>query len=382
MSYEKLTALEAWTRITKSPGAQWEAASKRLEEGPVPVLFSPAFRIDRSSNVFCMGSCFARNIEEHLLYRGIPVLSKRFRSPSEEKAVRPNGAVNKFTTHSMLQELRWLREPPVDPAALFIAYESGWLDLQMAPGVPPATLERALERRAYLSSDYFARIVKADVVILTLGLNEVWRDAANDVWWNAPPRFPSVRRQPDRYELHITDVAENLAALNEFHAILSDLNPGARLIVTVSPVPMHATFSGDDILVANTRSKCTLRAAAETFCRTHQNVAYFPSFEMVTLANHGLTYAPDRLHVLDDAVSRIIAAFINGYVGEIPQLDPDYVEMLYLAANPDVDAQVRSGQLVSGLEHWLSEGRASGRSMRPPVVGNQMVGLGLDRPRK
>ena len=380
MSFETLTDLEAWTRITRSAGARWEEASKRLRDGPVPILMHPTFLIDRSSRFFCIGSCFARNIEEHLLYRGIPVLSKRLRSPNEVRDARPNRAVNKFTTHSMLQELRWLRDPPADPAELLVQHESGWLDMQLAPGVPPTTLEHALDRRAYLSGDYFARITKADIVVLTLGLNEVWRDVAHDVWWNAPPRFQSVRRQPGRCELHITDVADNVSALNEFHEILSAINPGARIIVTVSPVPMGATFSGTDILVANARSKCTLRAAAETFCRSHENVGYFPSFEMVTLANHDKTYAPDHLHVLDGAVRRIVGTFINGYIGDIEPLDPDYVEMLYLAANPDVDAKVRSGQLESGLEHWLSEGRPSGRPIRPQVINDQLLMLGMDGP--
>ncbi|MBL8201650.1 MAG: GSCFA domain-containing protein [Chromatiales bacterium] len=381
MSYDRLTAQEAWTRITKSPGAQWEEAAKRLTGAPVPVHFQRTFKIERSHEVFCIGSCFARNIEEHLLYRGIPVLSKGIHSPREEWPGRPNGLVNKFTTHSMLQELQWLVAPPADPGAVLVEADSGWLDLQLAPGVQPVTRDRALARRAYLSGDYFPRIARADVVIVTLGLNEVWRDATHDIWLNSGPRYFSVRRQPNRYELHITDVADNQGALERFYAILKQLNPGSRLIVTVSPVPMTATFSGDDVLVANTRSKCTLRAAAEAFCRAHADVAYFPSFEMITLGAQSANYAPDRLHVLDEAVGKVTGAFIQAYLGDSPPLDPDFLEIPYLAANPDVDAQVRSGDLDSGFAHWLRVGRAEGRPLHPAVATNQMIGMGLDKSR-
>ena len=61
MSYDKLTAREAWTRATMSQEANWAKTSSRLDESPVPVRIKAAFQIDPSQKVFCIGSCFARN---------------------------------------------------------------------------------------------------------------------------------------------------------------------------------------------------------------------------------------------------------------------------------------------------------------------------------
>lgn len=366
MSRRELSGPEAWKRVTHSDCAKWEDAAKRLDEAPVTIQVAPAFRIEPSQKVFCIGSCFARNIEEHLLYRGIEVLSKRIRCPKEEWPYRPNGIVNKFTTHSMFQELHWLVDPPsLDPEVLLTRSGSGWVDLQLVYGAPPVTLESAIKRRAYLMRDYFPRIEQADVVIVTLGLNEVWRDVSNGIWLNTAPSVFNVRRQPERYALHLTDALENHQALESFHEILKRINSGARMIVTVSPVPMNATFSGQDVLVANMRSKCTLRAAAETFCQNHEDVAYFPSFEMITLADRPLVYEEDKIHVRDGIVGHVTSEFIRTFVGEMEFMGEGFIEQLYLQANPDIDAKVRSGELVSGFHHWLEEGKASGRPCRP-----------------
>ena len=41
------------------------------------------------------------------------------------------------------------------------------------------------------------------------------------------------------------------------------VNPAARVILTVSPVPLIATYADRHVLVSNTYSKAALRAAAE-----------------------------------------------------------------------------------------------------------------------
>lgn len=74
-----------------------------------------------------------------------------------------------------------------------------YLDLQLTPGTAPVTLERAIERREYLQADYFARVLSADVVILTLGLDEVWLDRESGLYLNATPPKSAVARAPSRY---------------------------------------------------------------------------------------------------------------------------------------------------------------------------------------
>jgi hypothetical protein len=323
----------------------------------------PKFTLDSGERYFCLGSCFARNIEEHLIYAGETVLSKRIVSPKGEYPYRTNGFVNQFTTYSMLQEVEWLFKAPDPLDTCFVETANGWIDMHLFGN--ELSLERVRERRRYLLQDYFSRLRDSTVVLLTLGLNEVWRDGHTGMNINVAPSVWTVRRYSERFTLHVTDVAENLDALEQLRSRLKALRPELRIIITVSPVPMTETFQGIDVALANNLSKTVLRSAAEAFHRRHDDVDYFPSYEMVALAPRSFSYYPDFVHVNDSVVNIIVTRFISAYRGKLIAPPEGYVERDYLNANPDVEARVRNGELVCGYEHWLSIGRKEGRRMVP-----------------
>jgi hypothetical protein len=325
-----------------------------------------------------LGSCFARNVEEHLIYRGVEVLSKKVISPKNEWPARANGFLNKFTTDSMLQELRWLGADQSDFRSRLLETSQGWRDMHLSPGLAATTLERALERRAYLAADYFPRLAHADVVVMTLGLNEVWLDRQVNERLNAAPGLWEVRREPERFALEVTGVEENIAALQEIRERLKALNPAVKIVVTVSPVPMGATFSGRDIMVANMLSKSTLRAAADAFQMAYDDVDYFPSYEIVNLSSRSFAYGGDCLHVADRVVSHVMGAFLDCYMGGAPRLAPDdFTELQYLDANPDVEDAVRKGEFASGFEHWLRFGKNEGRRLKTSTPSERALRAGL-----
>lgn len=379
MAVRTVEGNEAWRGAARSEASQWAATVDRFQSEPVQISHTPAFGLDRDARFFCMGSCFARNIEEHLIYRGANVLSKRVVSPKSEWPARANGFLNKFTTHSMLQELRWLETPPSDPQAHLTETANGWRDLHLTPGLQGSTLERALERRAWLAAEYFPRLRSADVVLMTLGLNEVWRDQETDTRLNAAPGPWEVRRRPDRYQLEITDAQDNLDALEEIRERLKRLNPAMKMVVTVSPVPMGTTFSDQDVAVANSLSKSVLRAAAGAFEARHADVDYFPSYEIVTLSPRTFAYGLDCLHVSDQIVGHVMEQFMQAYLGEAaPRLAPDdFTELSYLDANPDVEDAVRRGDLSSGFEHWMRTGREEGRPLRTEQLSDRALRAGV-----
>jgi hypothetical protein len=177
----------------------------------------------------------------------------------------------------------------------------------------------------------------------------------------------------------MTDYATNVRALREILELLQRFGPASlRIIVTVSPVPMSETFSGRDVIVANAYSKATLRAAADDAVRDFERVDYYPSFEAITVSNRGLTYnAGDDLHVLDSAVQQVSRNFLEAYgiAGEAPH--PEFVELDYLWANPDVHDGVLAQRFTSGYEHWLAAGRAEGRPLRTedrPLALQRLIG--------
>jgi hypothetical protein len=364
LSKKCIRGLDAWNLLVKGKYGRWEDRIKNFGDQLVHVHHEPKFMISADDRFFCMGSCFARNIEEHLIYLGIDVLSKRIFCPAEEYPGRINAFVNKFSTHSMANEVEWVAEPPQFDAQFFTESDAGWNDLQLSPGIPPVTFERVVERRRYLTSEYFNRVRDATVLILTLGLDEVWHDSLTNRHLNAAPSFFSVRREPSRYSMKITDAVENIAQLEKIYAAVRSINPEVRMVVTVSPVPMSATFSGDDVLVANVRSKSTLRVAAESFAQSHDAVDYFPSFDMVSMSPRHRAYEGDGLHVENAVVGEIMQSFIRLYMG-LERVSPIFNESAYVAANPDVEAAIRRAEFSSGFEHWERHGKAEGRRLAP-----------------
>jgi hypothetical protein len=356
MAARKLAGPDAWKAAVDGPATRWTRHIGRFSGDVVGIAHQAKFTIGNDDTVFCLGSCFARNIEEHLIYRGVNVVSRRIVSPKAEWPKRVNGFVNKFTTHSMRNEVDWIVAPPAIDAAMFEQQSGGWIDLQLSPHVAPVTLERAIERRAYLTGHYFDRLRDASVVIMTLGLNEVWFDRATNRHLNAAPSYYANRRESERYELHITDVAENLEELTRIRRLILAFNPHARIIVTVSPVPMSETFSGRDVLIANVYSKSTLRAAADIFAQANDDVDYFPSYDIVSMSPRATAYDADCLHVTDSVVGTIIRMFVRQYLGDRPE-PPAFSESAYLEANPNVEAALRRGELTSGFEHWCRENR-------------------------
>ncbi|MEY4249061.1 MAG: hypothetical protein RJA87_694 [Pseudomonadota bacterium] len=372
-----LKGTSAWRAAAANPNGRWSDTEDRFLGPFYRATHTPQFPLSQTDRFFCIGSCFARNIEEHLIYRNIAVESRRIIAPRTEISARPNGLVNKYTTHAIAQELEWVVSPPETYGHLVLETEAGWRDLLLAPTISPVTQERAEVRRRYISETYFHRLRSVDVVILTLGLNEVWRDNLLGIWLNAPPGLSNVRREPERFSIYSSDVPSNLEALETTHARLKAINPHVRIVVTVSPVPMGVTFFDQDISVANANSKAVLRSAAQTFANTHSDVDYFPSYEMVTLSDRAEAYGPDFLHVRNQMVEHVIEAFLETYGLTTPRLEPGFVEMAYLDANPDVEDQVREGLWDSGFAHWLSQGKQAGRPMVPLHRSDRLVALGV-----
>jgi tetratricopeptide (TPR) repeat protein len=95
-------------------------------------------------------------------------------------------------------------------------------------------------------------------------------------------------------------------------------HPDARMLLTVSPVPFKATFTGEDALAANCYSKSVQRAACEAFARAHDDVDYFASYEAVTLSDRSLAFEEDNIHVRRELVGQIMRDVIKAYA---PSLD-------------------------------------------------------------
>jgi tetratricopeptide (TPR) repeat protein len=341
-------------RNHEAPRTRWprdsEAQEARLQPFCQPAL-RPTFSISPDDLTFTIGSCFARNVEEHLIAAGFDVAVSRFDQICQDEGVEvKSNTLNKFVAQSIVNELRWALEPGAEFPAESIVEVKGerYLDMQLAPGLLPTRLETARGIRRAVSR--YMRLVKdAKIVIVTLGLAEAWYDTKLGLYTNSMPLPATAARYPGRFEHHVLEYNQLLASLREMLRLLEQYgHPDFRMLLTVSPVALGSTFTEHDALVANCYSKSVQRAAVEAICRENSRVDYLPTFESVTLSEPSLAWREDRAHVSTQIVRLNVLRMENAYAVQADTaehqhpLDAGRVQALKLAK--EANELFRSGQ--------------------------------------
>lgn len=318
-------------------GSRWpaKAPNNRLQPYYRPVL-KPRFSLPPGAKIFTIGSCFARNVEEHLGRLGFLVPMLSLSVPNHEYDGRPAGILNKFTPPGALQEIERTFEMLQDPKktdsiidSLLLPVGDGMvIDLELR-GFVPVTWERARERRRQIFG-LFAQAFESDCVVITLGLVECWIDVTTGRAIQETPAAAPLRRLKQRFGLKILQIDEVIAALDRMiRLLLSHGKPNARILLTVSPVPLEATFSGMDIVIANAYAKATLRTAAQVMCDRFPQADYFPAYEMVTMSRGDDVWESDLIHVTDKFVGYVVERLTEDYVqialSDIGETKPDFV---------------------------------------------------------
>ena len=110
-------------------------------------------------------------------------------------------------------------------------------------------------------------------------------------------------------------VEETVQELEAMLTILRAHNPKIKIIVSASPVPLHATFRGDEcsVITANGLSKAVQRVSAEMFALRNKDVYYFPSFESVMHCTEN-AWDADQRHVSREAVGKVMKLFTDMFV--------------------------------------------------------------------
>ena len=148
-----------------------------------------------------------------------------------------------------------------------------------------------------------------DYLVFTLGLTESWVGESDGMAVPLAPRV--VADSPTHvYRFENLSVPAIESDLDRFVDYLSSVNPTARIILTVSPVPLEATFEDRHVLVSTAYNKAALRVAAETISRKYPSrVSYFPSFEIVSAFPHNTSFEDDLRTVRADVVAHVMDVF-------------------------------------------------------------------------
>jgi hypothetical protein len=306
----------------------WARAVTWAPPGGLDPVVETRFGVDPDDRIATMGSCFAQHLSRHLSRSGLHYFVAE-QAPegmdAAEAARRQYGTFsarygNVYTVAQAVQlfhraygsftpdEQPWARpgadgEVLVDPFRPIVEPE-GFADR--------AALEADSQRHLAATRSVFE---DSDILVFTLGLTEAWRSRSDGAVFATAPGVNGGDYDPDRYEFVNFDVDEVRAGLFEYCELARSVNPKVRVLLTVSPVPLIATYEPRHVLVSTTVSKAVLRVAADEALRRFDFVDYFPSYEIISSASATRNYyAPDLREVEDRGVAHVMRVFSRHYV--------------------------------------------------------------------
>lgn len=346
MPIRKLSGADAVKNLRENPYAEWPTRDDGRVEPLCKPAFAAKFRLEPGDRIFAIGSCFARHVERALAIRGFDVVTSRTPiGPRGESffAQFGSGIFNNYGVPSILNELEWALSPerPFVPANnIFEVAPGRYIDIHLPLSAKPAPLELVVERRQALQ-DVVRKVVDCRLVVMTLGLNEVWFDTATGRYINQTVPRSLVARFPDRFELHLLNYRETAGYLREIVALLrARSRSDQRLLLTVSPVPLAATHTGEDVIATNCYSKSVLRIAAEEIAAENDHVDYLPVYESVTLSDRAEAWDDDLRHVRDGMVKLNVERMIAAFRPADPQEPtPETIAQALREAQDELDAR-------------------------------------------
>jgi tetratricopeptide (TPR) repeat protein len=241
--------------------------------------------ISKATRFFTMGSCFARNLARSLNSSGYAALHMEI-----------SEYIN--TTFANRVFVDWLSGAEIDAAIRDRIAEllpQGW------------------------NKENTLRIIKdSNVFILTLGVAPAFFDRATGDFVLPRPSALNSRVLAEKYRYRTTSVQENVDNVLYLINFVRSISPGIKIVVTVSPVPLVASFEYESAVQADCLSKSTMRLVAHEVVNNSDvaDIVYWPSFEVFRWAGSNASnfYAADdgaAWHVSEEKVGGTIKAFVE-----------------------------------------------------------------------
>ena len=269
------------------------------------------FTITDRDLVATMGSCFAQHLSRFLHRVGLEFFVPEYGDAAKGYGVFSARYGNLYTVRQAVQlfdraygtwqplDTAWRRgEMYVDP-----------FRPQVEPDGFASEADLDADRLKHLAA--VRRVFEeSSVLVFTLGLTEGWLDRRDGAVFPIVPGAAGGAFDSSRHEFvnfTATEVTEDLLA---FIDRVRGVNPGVRFLLTVSPVPLIATYTDAHVLAATVYSKSVLRVASAEAQRVRQGVVYFPSYEVITSQAAGNSYFEDDLRsVSDRGVAHVMRVF-------------------------------------------------------------------------
>ena len=310
----------------------------RSMTSPAPFQIDPftADGIEKISvhhKVSTMGSCFAQHLGRFIANSGLyffrPEMGGDLLSDDERKKQNYGIFSARYGNIYTVKQLVQLFDRAFNN---FSPAENTWNlgDRFVDPFRPQVEPEGFLDENSLIQDriSHLAHVreifLKSDYLILTLGLTEGWRSKVDGAVFPIAPGVHGGRYDPAKHEFINFSVSEIEADLELFIDQLKAVNPTIKIILTVSPVPLAATYERRHVWVSTTYSKAVLRVVADSVERNQKNVIYFPSYEIITSpATMGLYYDDDLRQVRDVGVKHVMRVFGKHFLANSNEAVPN-----------------------------------------------------------
>lgn len=302
--------------------AYWRTGVAEPDALDITGLWRPKSAITPEDKIVTAGSCFAQHISRALREHGFgwrdfePAPSLL----SDDAARRFGYGVYSFRTGNIYtapllrQWVRWALGKD-EPDGEVWEQDGRFYD-PVRPQVEPdgfGSREELVHARETTLTAVRRALRRADVFVFTLGLTEGWRNRDTGLRYATCPGTVAGQFDADVHEFVNDSYKDVHKAMTDVVRLARRANPRLRFLLTVSPVPLTATASGEHVLVSTSYSKSTLRAVAGDLARVHDNVDYFPSYEIISTPPYRARFfEPNLRSVAPEGVAHVMAQFFAG----------------------------------------------------------------------
>lgn len=286
---------------------------------------TPPFLISASDRIVTAGSCFAQHVARHLSEAGFNHHITEQAHPIIPTKLAARHNYGMFAArYGNIYTARQLKQLLERAYGIFIPQVKSWRALTSAGVIDPfrpkiqpngfvSEAELEVDRVSHFSSIRRA-IEEMDVFVFTLGLTEAWVDTRDGAVFPIAPGIAGGEYDPKAVAFknyNDTEVYEDLIAALSF---IRERRPGVKIILTVSPVPLNATYEDQHVLVSTVLSKAVLRVAADKLVRKLTNCFYFPSYDIITSPHvRGKYFDVDCREVLPAGVNHVMQLFLRHF---------------------------------------------------------------------
>lgn len=367
--------------------AFWKTAVAELDSRQIDLAWQPKSSVTRATKIITVGSCFAQHISKSLKENGFNWLDSEpapAESPPEEHAKHGYGVFsfrtgNIYTAALLKQWIMWATGKAEQNTESFLD-DGRYFD----PPRPSLTVdgfssaEEMLAARRNTLAAMLEAIKQADLFIFTLGLTEAWLNKDGAVYPMCPGTIRGAFSAEDHL-FHNYHEQEVVRDITETFDELRRINPNLRFLLTVSPVPLTATASGQHVLAATTYSKAVLRSAAGYLTQIRDDTDYFPSYEIITApVFKGQFFEPNMRSVSSKGVAFVMGQFLGAIGAGVTPATPEISIGAKVATATDSEKTESETDICDDiiLETWSN--KPADNSDEPPnilLIGDSQMGM-------